>query len=123
MIVTNYSAARANLASLMDKAVEDAEAIRIMRRGKPDIVLLSADEFERLQETAYLLRSPANAAQLLAAIEDALAGRGGIAVSPEDRAVIQREIEVLGDRPGGTSPTLERLIRESETDREADVAG
>ena len=33
MIVTSYSEARAKLASLMDKAVEDAEEIRITRRG------------------------------------------------------------------------------------------
>ena len=76
MLVTTYSAARANLASLMDKVVEDVEEVRITRRGKPDVVLISADELDRWRETIYLLRSPANAARLLPAIEAAYRGEG-----------------------------------------------
>lgn len=40
MVLTTYSEARAKLASLMDKVVEDADEVRITRRGKPDVVLL-----------------------------------------------------------------------------------
>jgi antitoxin YefM len=76
MVVVGYTAARANLAALMDKAVDDAEAIRITRRGKPDVVLMAADEWEAWKETLYLLRSPANAERLLADIAAAYRGEG-----------------------------------------------
>jgi prevent-host-death family protein len=46
VIVTSYSEARGNLAFLMDRAVEDAEELHITRRGKPDVVLIAADELE-----------------------------------------------------------------------------
>ena len=44
----------------------------ISRRGEEDVALVSADELESLLETAHLLRSPANAERLLAALGRAL---------------------------------------------------
>jgi antitoxin YefM len=38
--------------------------------------MIAADELASLQETAHLLRSPANAARLLASIERALRNEG-----------------------------------------------
>jgi antitoxin YefM len=110
VVVTNYSDARANLAALMDKATDDAEEIRITRRGKRDVVLIAAEALEGLKETAYLLRSPANAERLLAAIEGARRG-AGVRVTRDDLAAMRREVEALAARGeiGGTSPTLERL--------------
>lgn len=112
MIVTTYSEARANLAALMDKVAQDAEEVRITRRGKPDVVLIAASELEGLKETTYLLRSPANAARLLAAIEQARRGEG-LVVSDEDLSAMKREIEALAasGETGRTSPTLERLLQ------------
>lgn len=69
---TTYSAARANLAKLMDQVVNDRGAVVITRRGAPDVALIAADELESLLETAHLLRSPANARRLLGALRDAL---------------------------------------------------
>lgn len=69
---TTYSAARANLAKLMDQVVTDREAVVITRRGAPDVALIAADELTSLMETAHLLRSPANARRLLHALHDAL---------------------------------------------------
>lgn len=89
MIVTSYSEARAKLAALMDKATEDAEEIRITRRGKPDVVLIAADELEGLRETAYLLRSPANATRLLVALADVEAGRN---LTPMTREELKRDV-------------------------------
>lgn len=113
MVITSYSTARANLASLMEQAVQDAEEIRITRRGKPDVVLISAAELEGLRETAYLLRSPANAEKLLEALARAQRGEG-VVVSATDLAGIRRELEALGDRTGGRLPTLERLTGAAE---------
>ena len=59
-IETTYTAARANLAKLLDSATEDREIVLIRRRGGEDVALIAADELEGLLETAHLLRSPAN---------------------------------------------------------------
>ena len=70
---TTYTDARANLAAYLDRATEDRETVIISRRGADDVALIAADELSSLMETAHLLRSPANAARLLAALERALA--------------------------------------------------
>lgn len=93
MVVTSYSEARANLAALMDKATEDAEEIRITRRGKPDVVLIAAAELEGLRETAYLLRAPANAERLLAALRDVRQGQN---VDALDLVALKREVGLAG---------------------------
>ena len=72
-IQKTYSDARAHLAELFSKAVDDRETVIIKRRGSRDVALIAADELASLQETAHLLRSPKNAARLLRALERALA--------------------------------------------------
>jgi antitoxin YefM len=72
-IETTYTAARANLAKLLDSAVEDREIVLIRRRGIEDVALIAADELESLLETAHLLRSPRNAERLLTALQRARA--------------------------------------------------
>jgi len=72
---TTYSHARASLASLWNEVEDSREAAVIQRRGHEDMALLPADELAGLQETAYLLRSPRNAARLLAAWSRARRGR------------------------------------------------
>jgi len=84
MIVTNYSDARAHLASYMDKATDDREEVRITRRGRPDIVLMLADELDSWRETIYLMRSLANAERLRDAFADAATGDNLIEMSVED---------------------------------------
>ena len=69
---STYTEARANLARLWDQATHDRETVIISRRGADDIALIAADELASLQETAHLLRSPANAARLLSALQRAL---------------------------------------------------
>jgi antitoxin YefM len=72
-IETTYTAARANLAKLLDAAVEDRQIVLIRRRGAEDVALIAADELESLLETAHLLRSPRNAERLLTALQRARA--------------------------------------------------
>ncbi|MBI4421211.1 MAG: type II toxin-antitoxin system Phd/YefM family antitoxin [Gemmatimonadetes bacterium] len=64
----SYSHARNHLARTWDEVEDNREAAVIHRRGHEDMALLPADELASLRETAYLLRSPANAARLLAAL-------------------------------------------------------
>lgn len=70
-----YSQARANLASLLDDVTENREVVIIRRRNAEDAALIAASELTSLLETAYLLRSPANAERLLTALNDALKGQ------------------------------------------------
>ena len=71
-----YSQAREKLAALWDELENAREAAIISRRGHEDMALLPAAELRSLQETAYLLRSPRNAARLLAALEQSRHGAG-----------------------------------------------
>lgn len=89
-IKTSYSHARENLATLWDEVEDSREAAVIQRRGHEDMALIPADELSSLRETAYLLRSPANAVRLLAAITRARRGR----TKTTDLAALRREFGV-----------------------------
>ena len=66
----SYSEARKNLATLMDSVCDDSDIVVITRRKARPVVLMSLDEYNSIQETAYLLRSPANAERLLESIAE-----------------------------------------------------
>jgi antitoxin YefM len=68
-IQTTYTNARASLASLIDEVIKNREVVIIQRRGSEDVAMIAADELSGLLETAHLLRSPANADRLNAALE------------------------------------------------------
>lgn len=76
MDAISYTAARANLASTMERVCNDHEPLIITRSGKASVVMLSLEDFQALEETAYLLRSPENARRLLAAVTELDAGGG-----------------------------------------------
>jgi antitoxin YefM len=71
---TTYTQARAQLASFLDRVVDDNEVIVIKRRDNRNVALISEAELSSLLETVYLLRSPKNAERLLRALERAKAG-------------------------------------------------
>jgi antitoxin YefM len=67
------SEARKHLFPLIEQVNNDRVAVEITsRRG--NAVLISAEEYAALQETAYLLRVPANAKRLLESLEQARSG-------------------------------------------------
>jgi antitoxin YefM len=68
-IQTTYTQAQENLASLLDRLESENSMAIITRPGQKDMALLSAEELTGLLETVDLLRSPANARKLLAALE------------------------------------------------------
>ena len=76
MDAITYSAARANLATTMDRVCNDHEALIITRNGQQSVVMLSLEDFQALEESAYLLRNPANAKRLLSAVGQLNAGKG-----------------------------------------------
>ena len=70
MKTLRYSEARQNLEKTMDKVIKGHFPVRITRtRGKGDVVIMSLKEYESLQETFYLLKTPKNATILLKAIK------------------------------------------------------
>jgi antitoxin YefM len=73
-----YTAARENLASTMDQVCRDWAPVIITRNRDQSVVMLSLEEFEALEETAYLLRSPANAKRLIASISALESGKGKV---------------------------------------------
>jgi antitoxin YefM len=74
MLETTFSKLRANLKTYCNQAVANREPIRVRRRNDEDVVLVAADEYDSLAETAHLLASPQNAARLLAALARARRG-------------------------------------------------
>lgn len=76
MDAITYTTVRANLASTMDRVCNDHEALIITRNGEQAVVMLSLEDFKALEETAYLLRTPANAKRLLSAAAQLNIGKG-----------------------------------------------
>jgi antitoxin YefM len=76
MDAITYTAARAHLAETMDRVCDNHEAIIITRNAQQAVVMLSLEDYNALEETAYLLRSPRNARRLLEGIASLEDGRG-----------------------------------------------
>ena len=67
------SEARKNLFPLIEQVNTDRTPIEITsKRG--DAMLIAMDDYRALEETAHLLRSPANVRRLLESLEQARAG-------------------------------------------------
>lgn len=76
MKTMSYTESRARYAEVLDAVVNDREEIVITRAGHEPAVIVSLDDYESLKETAYLLRSPANARRLLESIDQLESGMG-----------------------------------------------
>jgi antitoxin YefM len=68
MRTLNFSEARNNLKDVLDKVAEDHVATIIKRRDAEDAVVMSLSDYNALQETMYLLSTPANARHLMESI-------------------------------------------------------
>jgi antitoxin YefM len=71
-----YSEARSKLAKTMEKVCDDHAPIVITRKNSRSVVMISLNDYEALEETAYLLRSPKNARRLLESIAELESGGG-----------------------------------------------
>jgi len=94
MVETTYTSLRENLASMMDRVVNDREVVMVSRKGDKKIAMIPADELSGLLETAHLLRSPKNAERLLKALEYATKGKG----KPQSVDKLRREMGLVGPR-------------------------
>ena len=75
MKTLSYTTVRNNLAKAIDQVNEDHAPIIITRQKGASAVLVSLEDFESWQETAYLARSPAMRRRLRRAITQIEAGK------------------------------------------------
>ncbi|WP_035235481.1 type II toxin-antitoxin system Phd/YefM family antitoxin [Desulfobacter vibrioformis] len=68
MEAISYTFARQNLAKTMEKVCNDRSPVIVTRKSSNAVVIMSLEDYEALEETAYLLRSPQNAKRLLESI-------------------------------------------------------
>ena len=76
MNAVTYSQVRSNLAKTMDKVCDDHSPIIITRKSQRSVVMISLEDYQALEETAYLLRSPKNTRRLLESIVELESGGG-----------------------------------------------
>jgi antitoxin YefM len=75
MDTLSYTAVRKSLAETMDRVCEDHAPVIITRQNASSVVMLSLADYRAIEETAYLLRSPANASRLAKSIAALEAGK------------------------------------------------
>lgn len=76
MDALTYTAARQNLAKTMDKVCNDHAPVIVTRQSSNSVVIMSLEDYEALEETAYLLRSPKNARRLIESSAQLEKGQG-----------------------------------------------
>lgn len=70
MEAATYTQVRKNFASIMNKVCDDHDPIIITRQNARPVVMVSLEDYNAIEETLYLLKSPANAARLSKALQD-----------------------------------------------------
>ena len=76
MKATTYTAVRQNLAKAMEKVCKDHSPVIVTRQKSDSVVIMSLEDYEALEETAYLLRSPKNVRRLIESISQLESGDG-----------------------------------------------
>ena len=76
MEAISYTSARGNLAKTMHKVCTDHDPVIITRKNNEAVVMLSLEDYEAINETAYLFQSPKNAKRLMTSIEELDSGKG-----------------------------------------------
>jgi antitoxin YefM len=78
MEAMTYSYTRQHLAEVMKQVNDDHVPVVVTsQRGKP-VVILSLDDFQALEETAYVLRNPTGAKRLMESVEELRSGGGTV---------------------------------------------
>lgn len=70
MDTISYTAACTNLVQTMEAVCNDHAPVIITRKRGAPLVLISLQDYQALEETTYLLSSPANARRLLDSIDE-----------------------------------------------------
>lgn len=70
MDALTYTQVRKNFSGVMNKVCDKHEPLIITRQKSDPVVMMSLADYNAIEETLYLLRSPKNAERLSKAIED-----------------------------------------------------
>lgn len=76
MNVLSYSDARAGFKQAMDEVCRDHTPLLITRQGGEDVVMVSLEDYNAIQETLYLLSSGKNAQRLARSVAQINARKG-----------------------------------------------
>jgi antitoxin YefM len=76
MEAITYTAARQNLSKTMEKVCRDRAPVIVTKKSSESVVIMSLEDFEALEETAYLLRSPKNTKRLIESVVQLENGKG-----------------------------------------------
>ena len=76
MKAITYTAARQNLAKTMEKVCKDHAPVIVTRKTTDSVVIMSLKDYEALEETAYLLRSPKHTRRLIESVAQLEEGQG-----------------------------------------------
>jgi len=69
MDAITYTQARKNFSSVMNQVCDDHAPVIITRQSERPVVMMSLEDYSAIEETMYLLKSPANAQRLYKALE------------------------------------------------------
>ena len=83
MHAMTYTEARQNLAKTMENVCNNHDPVIITSKRERSVVMISLDDYNAMEETSYLLRSPKNAKRLLESIYEIENGGG------EERELIE----------------------------------
>jgi len=75
MQVVNFTEARNNLKSLFDDVYRNYEDVIVNRKNGENVVIISLDKYNSLNETEYLMRSPANRKHLMESMKQLEEGK------------------------------------------------
>ncbi len=75
MDVISYSEARKNFPQTMNRVCADHMPLVITRPKDDPVVMISLEDYNAIEETLYLLRSPRNAQRLFKALHDVEKGK------------------------------------------------
>ena len=76
MNAITYTEARENLATTIKRVCKDHNPVIITRKREDAVVMMSLADYESLQETSYLLRSPRNAKRIMSSLDELSHGKG-----------------------------------------------
>jgi antitoxin YefM len=76
MEAKSYTAVRQDLAKIMENVCKDHSPVIVTRKKSGSVVIVSQEDYEAMEETSYLLRSPKNTKRLIESIAQLEEGKG-----------------------------------------------
>lgn len=68
--IITYTEARGNLKTYLDYVIDNHDPVIITRKNGKEVVMISKEDYESMDETDYLLSTKTNRERLLATIEE-----------------------------------------------------